>query len=310
MTPLWERRLVVTTGKGGVGKTTVAAAITLAAARAGKRACVAELDGQWRIQRMFGHRARSYEPVPIAPGADAMSLSPVDCLDDFGKRKLRLDAMVRLVLTNRLMTAFVEAVPGLHDLLQLGKLDNMLNEPLPTDTRYDVIVLDAPATGHGLTLLAAARAMSDLARVGPLYELSHAIERLIDDPARTACVIVTLPEDLPVNETLELVDALGDERPLLQAVIANQVRAPALPSTPPWPVVEAALSASPVPEVRALGEMAGLWIARERDQRAALERLERGLGQTPLLRLPQLEPHELRAEDLRALADDLGREAR
>lgn len=285
---LFDRRLIVVTGKGGVGKSTLAAAIGFAAARRGKRACVVELYGQSRIAAMFGLEGRSYAPRGIGHGVDLVSLTVAECLDDFGHRKLKMDALVRLMLTNRVVTAFLDSVPGLHDLLQLGKIENMAMDPAPGEVPYDVVILDAPSTGHGLTLLQAARAMTETSRVGPFHDLAAMIERTFGDPVKSAIVLVTLAEDLPVNETFEFIEALGEDQTLLGAIIANRVCGTAVPEGPAWDAMKDRLNAATDPDLRQLVLLARKEIDRQDAERDALARLA-GKVSVPLVRLPRVD---------------------
>jgi len=239
-----DRRLVVVTGKGGVGRTTVSCALALAAASHGRRACVVEMSGAVEAAAVFGVPGRSYAPREVAPGVDLISLTAAECLDDFGRRKLGLGRLGGKLVNNRVTRAFLEAVPGLHDLLQLGKLENLLSEPLPGESTYDVAILDAPATGHGLTLLGAARSMTQMTRVGPFHDLATIIADFLADADRTALVLTTIPEALPVLESLELVEALRHHGGALAGVVVNQLRAEPVPETPPWSTVRAALIAA------------------------------------------------------------------
>ncbi|TNE92898.1 MAG: hypothetical protein EP330_00525 [Deltaproteobacteria bacterium] len=287
MTRLFDRRLIVVTGKGGVGRTTTACAIAVAAAQAGKRVCIAELAGLARVPEVFGKQGRSYAPREMAPGVDTISLSALDCMDDFGTRRLKVQALVRLVFHNRLTGAFLDAVPGLPDMQQLGKIRHLIEEPAPHDPSYDLIVLDAPATGHGLTLLDAARSLGEMTRVGPFYEETQLIVQLLTDAERTAILLVTLGEELPVNESLDLVEGLGEDRARLTAVIANQVRRRPLPPAPPWSEVRDWLRDQP--ELSDLADHAHqTWMAQER----ALSRLATAVD-LPVARLPRLERVDL-----------------
>ncbi len=303
---LTTQRFVVVTGKGGVGRTTVSAAIALAAAKRGKRVCIAELYGQSSVARLFGLPGRQYAPRAVAPGVDTMSITPLEAIDDFGHRKVRLDMLLRVVLRSRVVSAFLDAVPGLYDLVQLGKVENLLMEPLSGDPRYDLMVIDAPATGHGLTLLSAARTMQEMARIGPFHDLAAIIERAFGNPALTALVLVTLPEELPVAETLELAAALGEDRPAIRCAVANQVRPEPFPAEVSPEALHAALERSAEPDVRRLGELAQRVTDRHQAQQIALTRLATGLTDAaghpvPVARLP----HVSRAADashLQALA--------
>ena len=147
------------------------------AAQAGKRVCLVEINGMGTIAEKYGLK-RQYAAQTLHENVDLMSMTALDTMDDFGRRKLRVGALVRLIFQNRIMHAFIDGMPGLSDLLQMGKIENMLMEALPSDRQYDLAVLDAPATGHGLTLLAAARSMAEITRVGPFFDLANIIERM------------------------------------------------------------------------------------------------------------------------------------
>lgn len=298
---LLDRRLLVVTGKGGVGRSAVSAALALAAARQGRRVCVVELSGTSALSPWFGVVGRSYAPRTVAPGVDLVSLTAFEALEDFGRRKLRLGSLVNVFLRNQVTRAFVDAVPGLHDLLQLGKIEDMVSEPLPGEPIYDLVVLDAPATGHGLTLLAAARSMRELARVGPFHDLAQIIERFLSDRDRAGLLLVTLPEPLPVTESVELVAALRDDRAELAAVVVNQVLPDPLPDATAWPAVRRALEARAASdperrdELRAVVALADRAADRVRAQQVVLEGLPAALaeahgGPLPVIRLPRVVP--------------------
>lgn len=228
MKSLLSHRFAVVLGKGGVGRTTISASLALAASMRGLRACVCELGTSAALPPKFGLTGRSFAFRRGAPNVDVWSLTAPECLEEFASRKLKLPPFARQVVRNRVVSTFIDAVPGLHDLLLLGKIENLISEPLPGDPRYDIIILDAPATGHGLTLLQAARTLSDITRSGPFHDLAAIIDAFLADPERTATVLVTLPEELPVNETIELADALRAEGFLPSLIIANQSEPPPL----------------------------------------------------------------------------------
>jgi len=229
--------MVVVTGKGGVGRSSAAAALAVAAARTGRTACVVELSGMASVPPMFGLRGRSFEFREATDGVWVWSLTVPECLDDFGRRKLKLPGLVRRLFQTRATRTFVDAIPGLHDLLQLGKIENLINEPLPSDPHFDLFVVDAPATGHGLTLLSAARSMTEVAKAGPFHDLAENIGSFLEDPDATGVALVTLPEELPVSESLELVDQLREIDQQADAVLVNRCMEQPLPSPPPRSVV-------------------------------------------------------------------------
>lgn len=318
MTGLLDHRFVVVLGKGGVGRTTIAASIGMAAALRGLRACVCEFSEHAALPGRFGLVGRSFAfrrgapsadlPLPAGGGVDVWSLTAPECLEEFAARKLHLPPFARQVVRNRLVTTFIDAVPGLHDLLLLGKVENLISEPLPGDPRYDVIVLDAPATGHGLTLLQAARTMTDITRTGPFHDLAATIDTFLSDRQRTATVLVTLPEELPVNETLELTDALVAEGFRPHLLVANQVEPKPIP-TPPG--AERVLSIlRDVPDAGLLSELVSSVAARAVRHEEALATLQKGLasrfgdGGVPLVCAPRA-PERIVATVGAALAESL-----
>jgi anion-transporting ArsA/GET3 family ATPase len=272
---LLDHRLVVVLGKGGVGRTTVAAGLGLAAASLGKRACAAELGDIDALTQRLGLTGRSYAFRPVARGLDVWAPTAPECFDEFLARKIHLPAMARKLVHNRFVDTFIDAVPGMNDLMMLGRVENLLVEPTSGDPRYDVLVIDAPATGHGLTLLQAARTMTEMTRVGPFHDLSQAIDVFLSDPHRTAVVLVTLPEELPVSETLELAAELTREGFRVHTVIANLMEPDPIPDPPGAPEVARALEG--IPNGGPLAELVAEAHARGARHVAALRTLEEGL---------------------------------
>lgn len=272
---LLDHKLVVVLGKGGVGRTTITAGLGLAAARLGKKACAAELYGLDALAQRLGKPGRTYTYRPVNPKLSVWSATSAECFDDFLARKMHLPALARKVVHNRFVDTFIDAVPGLNDMMMLGKIENLLVEPASDEPHYDVMVIDAPATGHGLTLLQAARTMADMTRVGPFHDLSQAVDVFLADPQRTAVVLVTLPEELPVSETLELAHELIAEGFRPHTVIANLVDEDPIPDPPGAQQVLDTLVT--VPDGPALAELVTDASSRAQRHAAALIDLERGL---------------------------------
>jgi anion-transporting ArsA/GET3 family ATPase len=304
---LFDRKLLLVAGKGGVGRTTVAITLAIAAGQLGKRAAVVELYGASAIGPRFGLPGRTYEPRPIAPNVDTFSLTPWECADDFARQKLRVNALVRVLFHNAMFRAFVDAVPGLHDLFQLGKLNHLASTPEADDPNYDLIVVDAPATGHGLTLLDAASSMREVVGSGLVADESDLIRGLLHDPTRTGLVLVTLPDALPVNETLELVAQLEGRSALVAGAVVNQVRRVVLPGHGA-DVVTASLRARGAGHLADLAERA---VATAERQDRAIARLRDALAAAagpvppPVVPLRRIEPQELKPTDAPKLANEL-----
>lgn len=295
----FDRRLVVVEGKGGVGRTTVTAALAMAAGQrtaghgsqaagqGGRATGAMELGGEAALAHTFGFVAPRYEPRRITGGIELASLSLSTCVVDFAQRKLRLGAIGRWVFDSRPMQAFLESIPGLSDAIQLGKVENRLSEPTDGELPLDLIVLDGPATGHGTTLLASARSLRTASRVGPFHDLAAIIETLLEDRSRTATVLVTLPELLPVHETLELLAEQVAEQRVPDLIVVNQLVPPLLRGEADR---EAVLAALPDPVHRRIVVDR---LDTEARQAQALVELHAGLQRlapgVPVVRLPRLD---------------------
>jgi anion-transporting ArsA/GET3 family ATPase len=228
MTPLLERRLIVVTGKGGVGKTTIAAALGLLAARHGRRTLVAEVGERQHIPGLLGRPepAQAGVEVDLAPGLSSLSIDPDRALADW-LRALGGRVSSRVLLSSSTFQYFVAAAPGAREVLSMVKLLELSeNEDRPGRRRkrdaYDLVILDAPATGHALALLSSPRTFAGLARVGPIAAQARAVSDLLEDPGRSAYVAVARGTEMAVTETLELREHLREELGReLDLVIAN-----------------------------------------------------------------------------------------
>lgn len=304
---LLDRRLVIVTGKGGVGKTTVAAALGLAAARAGRRTLVCEVADQERIAAAFGMPPSGFSEVEVEPGLHAFSVNPDDAIAEWLRYQLRSRTLAGLVGGSRIFGHLATAAPGLAEMVTIGKLWELaqLERKTPSAAPYDLVIVDAPATGHGLALLRAPRTFRDIARVGPIHRQAGIVDDFLHDPAATAVVAVALAEEMPVTETLELERRLRDElgieleRALVNAVLPQRLAAAdarAIESLDGAgsPAARAALAA-------ALGAHRGA-----QAQRAQLTRLRRGLA-APVATLPHLLTADAGRDDLDRLARELER---
>ena len=233
MAHLLARRLLLVTGKGGTGKTSVAAALGRLAADAGVKTLVVELGHTAVLPDLFAARrprasaAPLRDPEPAGPRLFTLRLVPEEALLEYLELKLRVRAVARGIIGNAGFRRFLEAAPGWRELITLGKLWHLVTRE---DSRgrpvWPLIVIDAPATGHGLSLLSTPAVILDTVRLGPLRRNTDLVQALLTDAARTLVLTVTLLEELPVNETLELrarIHALGLG---LGPVIANGVEPP------------------------------------------------------------------------------------
>jgi len=299
-------RVVIVAGKGGVGKTTVTAALARMAAGEGLDTLIVEVEGKSGLAALFDRPPLGYDETILHPRAGATgevrgrTLTPDDALleylDDRGMRRVSK----RLVSTGAL-DVVATAVPGIKDILILGKVKQLDNARVA-----DLILLDAPAAGHAITFLLAARALLDTVRVGPIRTQAEEVVELLSDAKRAQVVLVTLPEETPVNELVETAFHLEDRVGVsLGPVVVNGLY-PELPGLEVDPTQAASDAGTSLRE----GEASALKAAAEfRLQRMALQREQLArLGEAlplPQLHLPFLFKADLGADDLRVLAGHL-----
>jgi anion-transporting ArsA/GET3 family ATPase len=213
---LLTRRLLVFTGKGGTGKSTVAAAMARLAARRGLRVLACEANAHDRLPSLFGSEApRSVEESAkireVAPNLSLVNLRPEQALFEYGVMKFRSRRVTRGLLGNPVVHYFLRVIPSIAEVVILGKLLHHVKEEAGGRRRFDLVILDAPATGHGISLLRLPQVLLASVAAGPLHEDMVWMNALLVDPAVTAVNLVARPEELPVNETLELNARLRDE---------------------------------------------------------------------------------------------------
>jgi len=232
---LFDLKLIVISGKGGVGRTTVAAALARAAADAGKRVLLAATTTPDRLGRLFG-RAEPVDTdiVSVAPGIDAVNMTPESALHEYGLLVLRSELVTRALFENRAARGFLGAVPGLDAYAVLGKAWYHTTEVANGRPRYDLVILDGPASGHAALMLRIPGAILAAMPKGPLSGDARALQDLLHDPARAALLIVTLAEELPARESVELAHTVRQslEMPLgplvVNALPGAEIAAPPL----------------------------------------------------------------------------------
>ena len=214
------------TGKGGTGKTTVSAALGLIAARQGKRTMVCEVAEQSRVPNLFGRDGAGFSEVELAENLWAISVDPEHAREEWLKFQLRSGALAGVLNSSRIFSYLAAAAPGLAELVTVGKVWELaqLQRKTSKASPYDIVIVDAPATGHGVAMLRAPKTFREAARVGPVANQAGRIHEFLADPAETAVVAVALAEDMPVNETLDLGERLKEEMGQhIQSIVVNAV---------------------------------------------------------------------------------------
>ncbi|HEY4400900.1 MAG TPA: ArsA-related P-loop ATPase [Acidimicrobiia bacterium] len=292
-------RVMIVAGKGGVGKTTVTATLAAAAADAGLSVLIVEVEGKSGLAACFGRPPLGYEEAELAPRIRGRTLTPdealLDYLENHGLRRISK----RLVRSGALEVVS-SAVPGMKDILVLGKV-----KALEQERAADLIIIDAPAAGHAVTFLMSPRGLGDAVRVGPVSKQSTDVIEMLSDPARCQVMLVTVPEETPVNELVDTAFQLEDRIGVqLGPVVVNACYPdPGLPAS--------------VEEVQRLAEELGVFVSQReatdlvgaaefRRERYVLqqEQADRLAARLPLpqVRLPFLFTAELGPPEIDALA--------
>ncbi|RPH70924.1 MAG: ATPase [Myxococcaceae bacterium] len=294
MSGLLDRRLLLVTGKGGVGKSTVAAALALRLASAGLRTLLCEVNADRRLGRMLGHPEVGSEVTPVEANLAMVDLEPDASMREYVLSKIPSQRVYRAVFENRLVRYFLRFIPALAETVMLGKVMWHLRQWPDAPGGFDRIVLDLPATGHALTLLGVPHSLVSALPSGPMSTEADWMLELLTDPVITSTVLVSLPEELPVNETLELAQALRSRLKVrIGAVVLNQsVQSRFGPGN------LAALSGRP-----GLTALAQAYEEDARRTEGSVERL-RAID-APLVQLPRLVSPALGRAELEALGDVL-----
>jgi anion-transporting ArsA/GET3 family ATPase len=298
---LLDRRLVVVTGKGGVGKTTVAAALGLLAARAGKRTVICEVAEQERLSDLFGVNASGHEERELAPNLHSVSVDPERAKEEWLRYQLKSGALAGVLGGSSVFRYLSAAAPGLSELVTIGKVWDLAQlERRTGGSVFDLAIVDAPATGHGIAMLRAPSTYASVARVGPIRRQALQIDAFLRDRERTGVVVVALPEEMPVNETLDIERRLAEEMDMaIDRAVVNAL----------YPERFTREEAERLRSVQGRNGAVRAALAeheRVRGQRSQLRRLRRGLD-APVATLPFLFEPELRLEQVDQLARRLER---
>ncbi len=315
--PLLDRRLLLVTGKGGTGKTSVTAALALLAAQHDTLVLACEVDAKGNLADFYETSRLDFKPREVQRKLFAMSMSTEESLQEYLRLQLHLPAIARIGPLARAFDFVATAAPGVREILTVGKLAYEARE-----RHYGLVVADASASGHVIGQLVAPRAIDELVRVGPIHDQTGWMLEVLGDPGVTGLVIVTTPEEMPVNETIELVQRVRAETDVdLAAIVVNRVL-PELFSRVDEEVFErlrepamagavARASGGDDAATAAVFEAARLAVTLRRTRAGHLDRLREAVpSEVPMLFVPYLftRGHGLRttAQTAEALSAELG----
>ncbi len=314
--PGWlEQRLLFFTGKGGTGKSTIAAATALLAAQHGRRVLLVDVDAKGSCARLLEHDDVGYAPVVVQPGVSAMAMDTERSLREYLKLHLRVPVVGRIGPLARAFEFVATAAPGVKEILTIGKIVWEVREAIEGRADHDIVIVDAAASGHVVAQLAAPQTIRDLADVGPLRAQTDWMLELLSDGAITSVNIVTTPEEMPVAETIELVDRIRTETQVhLGAIVVNrvlpelftrrdEVTFDALRDEP----IVAQLAGAVGPGVGAVLAGARLAVTLRRTRAEHLDRL-RAAVTSPLLFVPYQFGGQQGVRTTRRIAESLGEE--
>lgn len=305
-----QRRLVFVTGKGGVGKTAVTLALAVAAARARRRVLVVEVNPYGRIGEYLGGVTLGPEPQDVAPNIAVAGIVPSVIMEEFTLRILRIRALVRRLLESQTFRVVAAAAPGIEDFLTLVRIAGWEDARTGLQRRrhrYDLVLVDAPATGHSVPLLATPGTLLKMLPFGPLAGTARELALLLSDSDRTSIALVTRAEEMAVNETLELSAALmrlgvGLLPPIVNAVAPlrfTREESRRLRAEPP----------DLPPSLRTYAAAGRFGAARQRTAEREIRRLGRALAMRPIC-LPVVPARSFALPALEQLADELEHAAR
>ena len=312
MPALLDLKLVFVTGKGGVGKTTVASALALLASQQGKRVLICEVDAKGDVAGFYEAPPTDFKEREILPGLFAMTMDTEASLREYLKLQLRIPVVGRIGPLAKAFDFVATAAPGVREILTVGKFCYEVRE-----RNYDLVVVDAPASGHIIGQLAAPQAINNLVKVGLIRSQTDWMLEILSDPRKTGLVAVCTPEEMPVSETIELAGRVEHETTVqLSAVVVNRVlpelfgrQEEAVFDTLGGPEPLSRLGRLVEGDARPVFDAARLAVTMRRTRTTHLDRLREGIdAAVPLLYLPYLFTRSHGLRTTRQVAASLGEE--
>lgn len=219
---LLQRKLLMVTGKGGIGKTLVSAALAQAAASLGKRVLVLEFGAVDQLSPLFGVQTVGHERREVQPQLFCANINPEDNFRDFVVKYLGQQKLFDKVISHRVIQTFIHTIPGLAELMMLGRL--YFEGTVAPGARFDLIIFDGPASGHFLNMMTTPDAVLNSNIAGPLRKETERVRDFLAQKDQVGCLYITVPEELVMSEAIEFIPQLSSRSPAaLAGVLINKV---------------------------------------------------------------------------------------
>jgi anion-transporting ArsA/GET3 family ATPase len=307
MADLFDKRFIVNTGKGGVGKSTASLAMALAFAKRNKRVLIMQMNVPDRFGPLFGKEPVGSEIVELTRNIHCVNPTPADAMQEYVLMFIKFKTVYKKVFENRIVSRFLRMMPGLPELVMLGKAYYHEKEEENGRPRWDAVILDAPATGHGMFLLQIPRVIDESLSSGMMVDEAKRMLDLLADRKRAVLNIVTLAEEMPVNESIELYENIQKELDIdIGYIIANHLYSERFSSAEANAMNELHDASDPTSEIAEMLAAGRFRHSRRQLQAEYLHQLRREL-EPPTLELPFLFARELKVEQYETLADSLQR---
>jgi anion-transporting ArsA/GET3 family ATPase len=287
LSELLSKKLLFVSGKGGVGKTTVSLALALAAAETGKKVILVEINSDEQVAHVLKRSPIGYQEVELLPRLWGINIKPQETFREYVLTQIKVKSLYRAVFGNKLVKNFIEGTPGLPDLMCVGKIATLLS-------RYDLVIVDAPATGHSIALLQIASIVTSAVKVGPLNTQAEKINKILHDPKQTMMTCVSLPEEMPITETIEMVSWLKNKLNVrVGPIFLNQTTQPPF-SSAEWKQIQEVVPHS-----------LKLQMKRGRQSKQYVDRLKRRLPKKTVIQLPFIYSSSFGLTEIEQIAQEI-----